>query len=662
MNAPAIHPSSVKSHKYFTTPIYYASGEAHVGHLYANTLMNVYRNFYHLLGDKTLRLTGLDEHGEKIEEKASELKLTPQDYVNSLEPKWRKVFAEYGLNYDVFVRTTSEEHKKNVQSILEKCHKNGDIYFAEHEGHYCIDCEAFLTDKEMDESKSCLVHKKKTELRKEGNYYFRTTKYYPQIRELLRARKIVRQDRYCNETLAMMDALTTDLSISRPKTRTSWGIELPFDTKHVAYVWFDALPNYVTGIGGLAKAPESEFWKNATHIVGKDILRFHAIYWPAICLAVNIPVPELMVTGWMLSQGHKMSKSLGNVVAPADLLPYGTDAFVNFAMRQNNIGEDFDFNIKVYLERYNADLANGIGNLVSRTFAMIEKYCACKIPAVHKPFIREAEEVLFAKANQLKVEFPGLLEGFHQATALQRVWELIGLTDKFISDAKPWDLAKSETTHPKLFHVLGTAVAIQQIVGLFAWPFFPAKMSELLNACGVQNAADPMGLWQTMAPPEDFQGGFVFSHVPKLCARVDVPKAAEKPAVPVVAPTIAPSAESKVVPAANETSNIEIGDFSKVAIHVGTVVSAEMVEGSDKLLKLRVSLGELGFRQIFSGIRAWITPESLANQKVLVVTNLTPRKMKFGMSEGMVLSADTIDGRVSPVFAPEFMKEGTRLS
>lgn len=649
----------------------------HAGHLYTSLLVQILKEHHASADHRVVTLTGMDEHGEKIAEKAQAAGLDPQVFVDGLKENWLSAWSALGLSFDVFMRTTSPEHKKTVQDIWRYCHEKGDVYFGEHEGRYCVDCESFLTEKEIDEVGNCLIHKRPTEMRKEGNYYFRTTRYKEQIRELIKSGKLIRNKRYANELLGLLDALDSDLSVSRPKSRTSWGIEVPFDREHVSYVWFDALPNYVTGIGGIDKARTSELWKNAVHLLGKDILKFHGVFWPAMLLSLDLPVPELLVHGWILQEGAKMSKSLGNVVTLQSVQSeLGKDAFVNLVFRLVNPGEDLDISEALVVERYNADLANGLGNLVSRTCGLAARAFGDTFPDLsHFAELdfstRERELIDAARALPLAVR--KALDEFRTADALKEIWALIALTDKYLTDEKPWALVKGihEGDRGRAQVVLALACGVIRTIGYLAYPFFPERMSDLLNFLGEDISVRPefytrasqffapthgrkLGTTPQLFPRKETLASASADGSTQQSAKAKAQKMKEK----------ADSSSSRP-PQGNRKSaadpSITFQQFSAVHVRVGLVEKAETVEGSDKLLRLEISLGELGLRQIFSGIRPWIRPEEIAGRKVLIAANLEPRKMRFGVSEGMVLSTESPDGQVKPVFVSDEIEPGSLL-
>ncbi len=656
--------------RYFTTPIYYASGQAHAGHLYTTTLMQVLKEHNLSLGRQVTTLTGMDEHGEKIAEKATAKGVTPQKFVDQLAEKWSQTWKELGLSFDVFMRTSSAEHKKNVQEIFQYCYDKGDIYFGEHSGRYCVDCEDFLTEKEMDSEQRCLIHGRPTELRTEGNYYFRTTKYREQIREAVKSGRLVRNKRYANELLGLLDALDSELSISRPKTRTQWGIELPFDSDHVSYVWFDALPNYVTGVGGIEKARNEPLWKNATHIIGKDILKFHGVFWPAMLLSLDLPLPQLLIHGWLLQGGEKMSKSKGNAVT-IDLLrdTLNKDAFVNGVFRLVNPGEDLEISASLLVERYNADLANGVGNLLSRTLGLAAKAFDGEFPdlsQVKDSGWSEQEATLKDQAEGCVVAVSEALEEAKTADALQSIWRLISTTDKYITENKPWELVRKSGTDAEskqaARRVLGVSCAVVRTVGYLSYPFFPEKMSDLLASVG-EDLSDRGSFYERAADFLAATPGRRLSKRSPLFPRLEIVETEDSTSGSAVSPG------SSALPAEKAKSNspkagktISFKDFARVSVRVGLVEKVEIVEGSDKLLRLEICLGEDDNLQVFSGIRKWVKPEELAGRKVLVVSNLEPRKMRFGVSEGMVLSTESGDGTVRPVIVDDSLDVGAELA
>jgi methionyl-tRNA synthetase len=639
---------------YFTTPIYYANGSAHAGHIYATILGNILKRHHLQRGHCVKYLTGLDEHGEAVEQKALELKLTPKELVDKMAKTWKADFTNFAIDYDIFQRTTSEDHIKNVQGILSYCYKKGDIYFGEHEGYYCIKCESYLTESDMNENKECLIHKRPTELRKEGNYFFRTTQYKEKIKELILGNHITQQERYKKELLGLLESLTGDLSISRPKSRLSWGVELPFDSEHVTYVWFDALPNYLTGLGGLEASRKSEYWKNATHIIGKDILKFHGIFWQAICLSLELPTPKLLITGWILKDGHKMSKSLGNVVSTRDILDSGLDAFTNFVYRVTPLGEDIDFSWESYLEYYNSFLANSVGNLTSRLLVMIEKYTEAKIPTLIKETLNFEQKSILSNCEKSLSYYLECFKSYRIHDVLEGLSKLVASMDKMITDAKPWELFKNlEENKVQLESLLALGILVLKTVGYLYYPFFPLKMKELLTAIG-ESDTEPYLLDDLKAL--QIASGFKITNTPKLFLRKDLNKELKKYEKQKDSKSIKERELSRT-----QSSLIDIQDFSKVDLRVGLVIFAESVPDSDKLIKLKVSIGDEK-KTIFSGLRPSLKAEDIIDKKVLIVNNLKARKLPFGVSEAMLLSVEDDKGRLKVIAVSDDIQEGLKLS
>ncbi len=647
-------------YKYFTTPIYYANGQPHAGHIYTTILAGILKRHYFTRNYQIKVLTGLDEHGESVQEKAKENNISPQELVNEMSIKWKEIFKNFEIPYDIFLRTTDKSHTQNVQNILNHCYKKDDIYFGEHEGYYCIKCEGFLNSTEMDENKNCIIHKRPVELRKEGNYFFRTKKYFSEIKKLIENDEITQQERFKNELLSLLKNFDGDLSISRPKTRLNWGIELPFDSQHVAYVWFDALPNYVTGIGGFEAAKNDVYWKNVVHIIGKDILKFHGIIWPAMCLSLEIPIPKLLVHGWILKDGHKMSKSLGNVFSTDQILNYGTEMFSNYIYRVTNPGEDIDFSWKSYFERYNSDLANGIGNLVSRTLTMVQKYFNGKITQYNVESSQKEFEDISSQMKECILKFNQAFDDNLFANSFLELDKILKLADGHISDKKPWKLAKNNDAESltQLSNVLSISISLIKTYAYLAYAFFPNKMLAVLNSIGesTENICD------FNKKSENFfkvNHNFQITEIPKLFVRLDIAKELES-----IEKENKTEMNDKIttnVPLDETKKFITIDDFSKIKLIVGTVIKSEFVDGSDKLLKLDVLINETTTKQIFSGIRQFVKPEEIVNRKVLVVANLQPRKMKFGISEGMLLTAEDPSGKISPVYLSEDLLDGSLL-
>lgn len=510
-------------YKYFTTPIYYANGSPHAGHVYTTLLAKTLKIHYTDRNYSAKLLTGLDEHGEAVAQKAQELNISPQTLVDDMAQKWENSFQNLHIPYDIFMRTSSPEHKHNVQNILSFCYEKGDIYFGEHSGFYCIKCESFLNSSERDDKEFCLIHKRKTELRKESNYFFAVSKYKTQLKELIESGAIVAQERFKNELLGLLETMEGDLSISRLKERLTWGIDLPFDANHVAYVWFDALPNYLTGLGGFdsIKSTSNIFWTHVHHLLGKDILKFHGIFWPAICLSLGLKPAKLLVHGWLLKDNHKMSKSLGNTITFEQVCHYGTDMFVNCLFR-TELGEDIDLSWKTLFERYNADLANGIGNLLSRTLTLCQKQFNSQIPELYSDLVTE-EQLLIFKTNQDVIHnVCESFDNFQLGHALNQMNLLLSLIDKYIAMHKPWTL--NSTDHKEqLSNILYVAIATIRTIGFCFHSFFPEKMNVLLHLLG-EDTSKTFDFFERAKNLYNLNSGHVIDNIPRLFTRIDIKK------------------------------------------------------------------------------------------------------------------------------------------
>lgn len=510
-----------KGYRYFTTPIYYANGSPHAGHVYTTLLAKTLKIHYTDRHYCVKLLTGLDEHGEAVAQKAQELGVLPQNLVDDMAQKWEESFKKLHIPYDIFMRTSSPEHKHNVQTILTYCYEKGDIYYGEHSGYYCIKCESFLNSSERDEQNICFIHKRKTELRKEANYFFAVSKYKTKLKELIESGAIVSQERFKNELLGLLESMEGDLSISRLKERLTWGIELPFDSNHVAYVWFDALPNYLTGLGGfhLLKNTQNEFWLHTYHLLGKDILKFHGIFWPAICLSLGLKPAQLFVHGWLLKDSHKMSKSLGNTITFEQVCHYGTDMFVNCLFR-TEFGEDIDLSWKTLFERYNADLANGIGNLLSRTLTLCQKQFDSKIPQLYSDFVTEEQSFIFKTNQDVIQKVCESFDSLQLGRALDQMNLLLSLIDKYLSLHKPWTM-NSVDHKEQLSNILYISIATLRTIGFCFHAFFPEKMNILLESLG-EDTTQTSDFFERAKNIYHLRSGYTIDAVPRLFTRIDM--------------------------------------------------------------------------------------------------------------------------------------------
>jgi methionyl-tRNA synthetase len=667
--------SSEPKRYYVTTPIYYANGRPHIGNTYTTTIADFLTRYYKQQGYETFFLTGTDEHGDKVHQAAIKAGQTPQEFTDEVSEIFKRAWSELGLEYDRFIRTTDKQHKDVVQRLLQQIYDQGDIYFGEYGGNYCVGCERFLTDKELVDGK-CPDHQTVPVFVKEKNYFFKMSKYQDRLIDFLTNVRpdFVRPERYRNEALAMLREPLEDLCISRPKARLTWGIELPFDTDYVTYVWFDALINYLSGIDYPNGDKFSRFWPVAEHLIAKDILKPHAIFWPTMLFAAGLePFQHLNVHGYWVTPSGKMSKTVGNVVDPLAIkAEFGRDVYRYFVLREMVFGLDGTFSREALETRYSADLANNLGNLVSRMLAMVVKY---RNSAVPEPSAYEAEEQgLKDLALSTATEIREFIRKMELNRAVERLWALIDATNVYIQRTAPWVLAKAEKSGggpERLSTVLYTQLESLRIIATILSPFMPDTAERILNAIGLSpDALTRADNWGELRP------GTKISPVDQLFPRIErssednnETKAMTEEAgpEPVRPPTRAPQQGATGTDAAqtgasanpNTDNLISYDQFSQVQLRVGQILSAERVPKSDKLVKLSVDIGAQSPRQIVAGIGKHYAPEVLVGRKIVVVANLKPARLMGQTSEGMLLAASDDAGNLELISPGLVMPAGS---